>query len=55
MENKIKLHDKVFKPFIPNQQIEKAIDAIADRINAEFGFPAARVAGKLHFQVCQLH
>ena len=36
MENKIKLHDKVFKPFIPNQQIEKAIDAIADRINADY-------------------
>jgi len=36
MEHKIKLHDKVFKPFIPNQEIEKAIDAVAAKINADY-------------------
>jgi hypoxanthine phosphoribosyltransferase len=36
MENRIKLHDKVFKPFITNEEIEKAIDAVAERINADY-------------------
>jgi hypoxanthine phosphoribosyltransferase len=36
MENKIKLHDKVFKPFITNEEIEKAIDAVAEQINADY-------------------
>ena len=34
--NKIKLHDKVFKPFITNDRIEKAIDDVAARINADY-------------------
>ena len=33
---KIILHDKVFKPFISNAEIEKIIDGVADRINADF-------------------
>ena len=36
MENKIKLHDKVFKPFIPNERIEQAIDEVAEKINADY-------------------
>ena len=36
MENKIKLHDKVFKPFIPNERIEQAIDDLAAKINADY-------------------
>ena len=36
MENRIKLHDKVFRPFIPNERIEKAIDDLAARMNAEY-------------------
>ena len=36
MEKKIKLHDKVFRPFIPNERVEAAIDAVAERINADY-------------------
>jgi hypoxanthine phosphoribosyltransferase len=36
MDNKIKLHDKFFKPFISNGQIEKAIDNVAVQINADY-------------------
>ena len=36
MKNKIKLHDKVFKPLIPGEQIEKSIDAVAAKINADY-------------------
>ena len=36
MENKITLHDKTFKLFIPNEDIEKAIDAVADRLNQDY-------------------
>ncbi|MBO4634700.1 MAG: hypoxanthine phosphoribosyltransferase [Bacteroidales bacterium] len=36
MEQKIKLHDKTFKRYIPNADIEKAIDAIADRMNQDY-------------------
>jgi len=36
MEEKIKLHDKTFKPFIPNDQLEKVIDKVAEKINADF-------------------
>ncbi len=36
MENQITLHDKIFRPFIPYQEIEKAIDAVADRLNRDF-------------------
>ena len=35
MEKKIKLHDKVFKPFIPNERIEEAIDVLAAKMNAD--------------------
>lgn len=34
--NRIHLHDKVFKPFIPYSEISSAIDSVADRINADF-------------------
>ena len=36
MEKKIDLHDKTFKKFIPNEDIEKAIDAVADRLNQDY-------------------
>ena len=36
MDQKVTLHDKTFKLFIPNEQIEKAIDAVAERLNADF-------------------
>ena len=32
MENKVTLHDKTFKLFIPNEKIEKAIDEVAGRL-----------------------
>lgn len=34
--NTIKLHDRYFKPFLTNYQIEAAIDRVADRLNADF-------------------
>jgi adenylate kinase len=34
--NKIRLHDKTFKPFIPNEKIEKAIDKVAEQINKDY-------------------
>ena len=36
MREKIKLHDKTFKPFIPNEKIEEAIDAVAARLNEDY-------------------
>jgi len=36
MQNKIHLHDKTFKLFIPNEDIEKAIDAVAERLNKDY-------------------
>ena len=36
MENRIHLYDKTFKPFISNEEINDAIDRVADRINADF-------------------
>ena len=36
MKDRIKLHDKVFKLLIPSERIEKAIDAVADKINADY-------------------
>ena len=36
MENKVKLQDKTFKPYIPNQDIEKAIDEVAAQMNRDF-------------------
>ena len=36
MKNKIKLHDKVFKPLIPEEQIQRSIDAVAAKINADY-------------------
>lgn len=36
MDTKIKLYDKTFRTFIPNDEIEKAIDKVADRLNADF-------------------
>lgn len=34
--DRIKLFDKYFVPFIPHEQIMKAIDDVADRINKDF-------------------
>ena len=36
MEKKITLQDKTFKIFIPNLEIEKAIDLVAARMNRDF-------------------
>ena len=36
MENRIRLHDKTFKLFIPNAEIETAIDAVAERLNRDY-------------------
>lgn len=36
MENKVTLHDKTFKLFIPNEKIEKAIDEVAGRLNRDY-------------------
>ncbi len=37
MNDKIILFDKTFKPFIPYQKIERAIDSVAARINRDYG------------------
>ena len=50
MEKKIKLHDKVFKPFISNERIEKAIDEVAEKMNADY----ART-GKVPVLLCVLN
>ena len=34
--NRIKLHDKYFVPFISNEKINAAIDAVAVKINNDF-------------------
>ena len=34
--DKIQLHDKTFRPFIENEKIERAIDGVAARLNADF-------------------
>ena len=34
--DKIVLHGKTFKPFIPNERIEKAIDEVAAKVNHDF-------------------
>jgi len=36
MEQKISLHDKTFRLFIPNETLEKAIDALAARLNKDY-------------------
>ena len=36
MENTIQLHDKKFRIMIPAVQIDKAVDAVAQRINADY-------------------
>lgn len=36
MEKRIKLHDKYFKPFISNAEMEGIIDRLADKMNADF-------------------
>lgn len=35
MDN-IRLHDKIFRPFIPNSQIESVIDEVAKKLDADF-------------------
>ena len=36
MEKHIQLHDKVFKPFITNAEMEAVIDRLAEKVNADF-------------------
>ncbi|MBR4974629.1 MAG: hypoxanthine phosphoribosyltransferase, partial [Bacteroidales bacterium] len=33
---RIQLHDKYFKPFIPNSRIEEAIDKVAEKLNNDY-------------------
>ena len=33
---KIRLHDKVFRYFIPNEKLEEAIDRVAEKINGDY-------------------
>ena len=33
---RIQLHDKFFKPFIPNSRIEEAIDQVAEKLNNDY-------------------
>ena len=47
MENTIQLHDKKFRIMITAEQIDKAVDAVAQRINADY-------AGKETVEVCPL-
>ena len=32
----VKFHDKTFRPFIKNEELEAAIDRLADKINKDF-------------------
>lgn len=34
--DKITLHDKTFRPFIPNAEIEKVIDNVAEKLNRDY-------------------
>ena len=36
MKEKITLHDKTFKPYLSNAEVEAAIDGVAAKINADF-------------------
>lgn len=36
MDTTIRLHDKVFKLFIPNERIEQAIDQVAQRLDKDY-------------------
>ena len=36
MKQKVRLHDKTFKPFLSNEQINAAIDQVAQKLNADF-------------------
>ena len=47
---KIKLHDKVFRYFIPNERLEEAIDRVAARINDDY-----RDSGTVPILLCVLN
>ena len=36
MEKKITLKDKTFKPYIPYEEIESAIEALAEKVNRDY-------------------
>ncbi len=36
MDHKISLHDKSFRLYIPNAEIERAIDAVAEKLNRDY-------------------
>ena len=36
MENTIRLHDRNFKIMIPAEEIDQAVEAVAQRINADY-------------------
>ena len=50
MTDRIKLHDKVFKRFIPNERLIEAIDKVADKINADY-----HGTGKVPVLLCVLN
>ena len=47
---KIKLHDKTFRYFIPNQTIEEAIDRVAGKLNRDY-----RESGSIPVLLCVLN
>ena len=47
---KIKLHDKLFRYFIPNERLEEAIDRVAARINDDY-----RDSGTVPILLCVLN
>ena len=50
MDKKIHLYDKTFRTFIPNAEIESAIDKVAERLNADF-----KDSGEIPVILCTLN
>jgi len=50
MNKRIKLHDKYFVPYIPEEALMKAIDDVAEKVNADY-----RDSGKVPVVICVLN
>ena len=50
MNKRIKLHDKYFIPYIPQEALMKAIDDVAEKVNADY-----RDSGKVPVVICVLN